>query len=135
MSQCYPAAREKFLTAALSWLVGDYRAVLLTAGYQPDFTDEFLSDISVNSRVATSEIMTNMSATDGKANADPIAFLLLNDTRSVGKAAIFKDTGAEATSPLVFFIDQDDLLSAPFIPTGLNYYIYPNAIEGGFFRL
>jgi hypothetical protein len=135
MSQCYPKAREKFLTAQLNWMTGDFRAVLLPQSYVPDFTDEFLADIIANVRIATSDLMEDRTATNGFAYAPPIKFPALLDNRLASQAVIYKDTGDEATSPLVFYMSEDLLIGAPFALEGLDYFIYPDALEGGYFRL
>src|SRR5688572_30404342 len=104
-SQLYPKTREKFLTAQLSWIVGTYRALLLPESYIPDFEDEFLSDIIEGTRIAISEEIADKTATNGYANCAPISFPLLTDSRNVAKVVIYKDTGNEATSALILFLD------------------------------
>jgi hypothetical protein len=64
-----------------------------------------------------------------------VRFPLLFDSRLISQAIIFKDTGDEATSPLVAYIGDEDLVSEPFQALGLDYYIFPNVVEGGFFRV
>lgn len=135
MSQCYPKARERFLTGQLNWLTQSYKTLLLPESYVPDFTDEYLSDVFSEVIIATSEELENKTATEGYANSDPIKFPLLLDPRFGAQAIIYRDTGNPATSPLVFFMSMDMLIGAPFPLQGLDYFIYPNALEGGFFRL
>ena len=134
-SQCYPKARERFGTAQLDWTAGTLRCLLLPESYNPDFEDEYLSDISAGVRIATSDAMTGRTMTDGYANSDPIRFPLLLDNRLAAKAIIFKDTGVENTSVLIFLMDEAELVSAPFELEGFDYFIYPNTLGGGFFRL
>lgn len=134
-SQLFPSARQKFLTAQLDWTAGDLRAVLLADSYEPTFTEDNLDDVPSNVRVATSELLTGRTATNGIASCQPIEFgLLLSDTLC-SKAIIFKDTGVESTSSLIFFIGDDGLVTDPFTPVGLEYFIYPNLVDGGLFRL
>lgn len=134
-SQLYPHARELFATAQLNWTTGIVRGILLPISYAPDFTDQFLNEVSVGVRVATSAESTGRTAVGGLCSGDAIPFRLLFDTRFVSQAIIYKDTGDEATSPLIAYIGEDDLVSDPFKPVGLDYFIYPNVVEGGFFRL
>lgn len=134
-SQIYPYARELFATAQLNWTTGVWRAILLPLSYTPNLTNQFLSEVSAGVRVATSSEITGKSATNGICSGDAIPFRLLFDTRFVSQAIIYRDSGDEATSPLIALIDDEDLVSDPFIPLGLDYFIYPNASEGGFFRL
>lgn len=135
MSQCYPKAREKFLTAQLNWLTNDIKAVFLPEAYIPDFDDEFLADIASGVRIAISELLENKTATDGYANSDPIKFPLLIDSRKASQAVIFRDTGNEATSSLIFHMSADMLLGTPLSLIGFDYFIYPDTLAGGFFRL
>jgi hypothetical protein len=134
-SQCYPKAREKFGTAQLNWVTGVVHCVLLPDSYVVNLDDEFLSDIPVGSRIAISEPVTGRTMTDGFAYADPVKFPLLIDNREAGRAVFYKDTGVENTSPLIFLLDQPELVTAPFALVGFDYFIYPNVVEGGFFRL
>lgn len=134
-SQLYPHARELFATGQLNWLSGTYRALLLPISYAPDFTDENLSDISAGVRVAISEEIADRTADDGICSGTHARFPLLFEQRLISQAVIFKDSGSEATSTLVAYIGSDDLINEPFAGLGLNYFIYPNVIEGGFFRV
>jgi hypothetical protein len=134
-SQLYTPAREKFATALLNWNTGVIRAVFLVDAYVADMDDEFLSDISASVRVSVSMPVTGRAATKGVCSGDPIRFPLLFDTRFVSHVAIFKDTAVESTSPLIAYLGKDDIVNSPFKPAGLDYFIYPNIVDKGFFRL
>lgn len=135
MGQLYPSAREKFLTAQLSWTSGVYRALLLPESYTANFDNEFLSDIFEGVRLATSDPIAGRTATDGYANSSSIRFGVLVDTRKAAKMVIFKDTGIEATSDLVCFLDTENLQGAPLDLIGFEYFYTPNTLDGGIFRL
>lgn len=135
-SQLYPLAREQFATAQLSWLAGNWRALFLPESFVVNFdTHVYLSDVFAGSRIALSELIASRTATKGVCSGSPIKFPLLFDTRFVTQAVIYKDTGVESTSLLVAYIGEDELTTDPFKPIGLNYFIYPNVAEAGFFRL
>jgi hypothetical protein len=134
-SQLYPYARELFATAQLDWRAGVMRAVFLPSSYVPNFTNQFLNNISEAVRIAVSEEITGRTATNGLCYGLPAKFPLLFDNRLVSQAVIFKDTGVESTSILVAYIGEDGLVNEPFQPIGFDYFIYPNVVEGGFFRL
>lgn len=134
-SQLYPHARELFATAQLSWLAGNWRALFLPSSYAPNFDNQFLSDIIAGVRIATSELITTRTAALGVCSGDHIRFPFLFDTRLVSQAVIYKDSGLEATSVLVAYISEESFMIDPFKPIGLDYFIYPNVAEGGFFRL
>lgn len=134
-SQLYPKAREKFLTAQLSWLSGAYRAVLLPESYSPDFDDEFLSDIFEGVRIATSNNISGRTATGGVASSAAINFGTIVDSRLAAKIIIYKDTGIETTSDLVCFLDTESLQGAPVTLVGFEYFFVPSQLNGGIFRL
>ena len=134
-SQLYPYARELFATAQLDWRAGVVRALFLPSSYVPDFTDQFLSDIFEGVRIATSEEIQSRTATNGICTGTAAKFPLLTDNRAVSQAVIFKDTGVESTSVLIAYLGDEDLVNEPFTPIGFDYYIYPNIVEGGYFRL
>lgn len=134
-SQLYPYARELFATAQLDWRAGVVRALFLPSSYVPDFTDQFLSDIFEGVRVAISEEIQSRTATNGICTGTAAKFPLLTDNRAVSQAVIFKDTGVESTSVLIAYLGDEDLVNEPFTPIGFDYYIYPNIVEGGYFRL
>jgi hypothetical protein len=134
-SQLYPKAREKFLTGQLNWLSGAYRAVLLPDSYNPDFEDEFLSDIFEGVRIAISDPISSRTAANGVASSAAITFGMLLDGRPASKVIIFKDTTVEATSDLVCFVDSEELVGAPLSLIGFEYFFIPNEVNGGIFRL
>lgn len=109
--------------------------MFLPDSYVPDFSNQFLSEISPGVRIAISEEINARTAVDGICTGSHAKFPFLFDNRFVTQAVIFKDTEVESTSILVAYLGSDDLVTEPFKPLGLDYFIYPNVIEGGFFRL
>lgn len=135
MAQLYPSAREKFLTAQLSWLSGTYRGLLLPESYVPDFDDRFLSDVFEGVRIAISDSISERTATNGYANCGPIRWGTLVDNRRAASIIIFKDVGDESQSDLLCFIDADHMQNAPIELVGLDYFFIPSMLDGGIFRL
>lgn len=134
-SQLYPYARELFATAQLDWRAGVVRGLLLPSAYVPNFSNQFLSEIFEGSRIAISEEIQGRTATNGICSGTAAKFPLLFDNRAVSQAVLFRDTGAESTSILIAYLGDEDLVNEAFTPVGFDYYIYPNIVEGGFFRL
>lgn len=134
-AQCYPSAREKFLTAQLSWISGTYRALLLPESFNPDFDDQFLSDIFVGVRIAVSDPITGRTATKGFANCDPIKWGILADSRKASAIIIFRDTLIEESSDLICYLGPEKLQGAPIQLLGLDYFYIPSLLDGGIFRL
>lgn len=134
-SQLYPYARELFATAQLDWRAGVVRGLFLPVSYVPNFDNQFLSDIFSGVRIAISEEIQSRTATGGLCSGLAAKFPLLFDNRLVSQAILFRDTGVESTSTLIAYLGDEDLVNEPFQPIGFDYYIYPNVVEGGFFRL
>jgi hypothetical protein len=116
----YDKAREKFLNADIDWLTDTIKAVLVdTAAYSPaPTTHEFLSDIPVGDRIATSAALTGKTSnapTGGVADADNVTWPTVTGDPSEALVLI-KDTGSAATSPLIAYIDRATGL--PVTPNG-----------------
>lgn len=98
----YGKTRQKFLTGAFNWLSGNTKAVLVdTSVYIPNMdVDEFLSDIPLAARIATSPNLTNKTATLGAADADDIIFSAVAGA-TVEMLVLYVDSGNAATSTLI----------------------------------
>ena len=134
MSSIYDKAREAFLSADIDWLSDTIKAVMTTSAYTPDFsTDDVLSDISVGARAtATSEAFTDKTATDGWASTDKIEWLTVTGATRVA-IVVYQDTGDEATSRLIAYLD-DDITNLPLEPTGAKVTFIPDS-DTGLFRI
>lgn len=134
-SRLYNETRQECVTSAFTWTTGVMRAVFLPASYIPNFDHVYLSSIPAGTRIAVSEPITGRAAVAGVCTCNPIEFQLVSSSVIVGMAAIYRDTGVDATSRLIHFIGDEDLVTEPFVPLGLDYFIYPNIIDGGLFRV
>ena len=89
-------------------LTDNLKVVLYDSGYTPVVdTDEFLSDIPSGARIVTSPNLASKTVTDGGILdcADPV-FTSVPSAEIIVGAALFKDTGSAATSPLLAKIDN-----------------------------
>lgn len=113
----YDKARERFLTGQFNWGTDSIKAVLVDTGaYTVSLTShEFLSDISSSARVSMSGAFTGKTTTGGAADANDITFSSVSGP-SIEAIVIYADTGTEATSPLIAFIDTATGL--PITPNG-----------------
>ena len=113
----YDKARERFLTGQFNWSTDSIKSVLVDTGaYTVSLTShEFLSDISSSARVSTSGAFTGKTTTGGAADANDITFSSVSGP-SIEAIVIYADTGTEATSPLLAFIDTATGL--PITPNG-----------------
>ena len=103
----YDKGREKFLRGEIAWQTDQIKAVLVDMADYPGFSlssNEFLSDIPVGARVATTASFTGKTTTNGVADADDPVFTAASGDQSEA-IVIYKDTGTAATSPLIAYID------------------------------
>ena len=113
----YDKARERFLLGQFNWATDTIKAVLVDTGaYTVSLTNhEFLSDISGSARIATSGAFTGKATTGGAADANDVTFSSVAGA-SIESIVLYMDTGVEATSPLIAYIDTATGL--PITPNG-----------------
>lgn len=106
-NKLYPKAKEKFLSAGISWIADTIKLILVDKDdYTYSDTHEFLTDVPSASRVATSTAFTGKGVTNGVATASNFSFATA--TGDSGEALIlYKDTGVESTSPLIAYVDNN----------------------------
>lgn len=115
----YGKARAKFLNGGLNWSADTIKVLLVDAADYAVLIDthEFLSDVLPAARVATSGVLTGKTSALGVAGAADTFFAAV--TGDISEALIvFKDTGVEATSSLIAYIDTATGL--PATPNGGN---------------
>lgn len=115
----FDKGREAFLKGEVDWLNDTVRGVLVdSATYTVDLAnDDFLSVIPSGARVAVSPALTNKSTGAGVADADDITFSSVSGAQSEA-VVLYQDTGTEATSPLLAYIDTATGL--PVTPDGTD---------------
>lgn len=113
----YGLGRQKILEGSIAILTDDIKTVLVdTATYSVSIdADEFLSDIAVGERVATSANMSSKTSTLGVFDAADITYSAVSGDVSEA-LVIYKDTGVASTSPLIAYIDTATGL--PVTPNG-----------------
>lgn len=130
----YDNGRESFLKGEISWSSDNIKAVLVdTATYTVDLaTDQFLSDIPVAERVATSANFTAKTTSSGVADAADITFTAVSGDQSEA-LVIYQDTGVEGTSRLIAYIDTATGL--PVTPNGGDISVTWDAGVNRIFKL
>lgn len=119
----YDKGRERFLTAALHWGTDTIKAALLDTGAYSVSTasHEYLSDVAAAAFIAPTNgskagiTLTTKGTAGGAADAADVTFTAVSGT-SIEAILLFKDTGAEGTSPLIAYIDTATGL--PITPNG-----------------
>jgi hypothetical protein len=113
----YNLGREKFLNADINYSADTIKVALIDTGvYTFSQAHEFFDDVSAG-QVGDSVTLTGKTSTSGVADADDVIF---PDTAgaTVEAVVMYKDTGVEATSPLIAYMDTIDGL--PFTPNGAS---------------
>lgn len=112
----FDKARQRFLEGQFNWMTNNIKAVLVSNGYTENLSGhEFLSDISGSARIATSGSFTGKETTGGAANANNVTFSSVSGA-AIEAIVIYQDTGSDATSPLIAWIDTATGL--PITPNG-----------------
>lgn len=98
------SGREGFATAAINWPTDTIKCVAVDAGYTFSAAHDFLDDVDAGARVATTTL-TNCVAPGGVLDADDATFTTPPAGDTITGFFIYKDTGVEATSRLIYWID------------------------------
>ena len=99
----YPVSKKAMLDAILA--LGTTRAYLIdTALYTYSAGHDFLNDIAAGARVA-SVALTSITTTDGVLDAADVSFTSLVAAPTLEAVVIAVDTGNEATSRVLCYID------------------------------
>lgn len=101
----YDKGRQKFLEGAIAFAADNIKAVLVDTGtYTFSVAHEFLSDIAVGARVATSGNLAGKTTTNGVADANDVTFTAVSGS-TIEAVVLYKDTGTASTSALIAYID------------------------------
>lgn len=113
----YDFARQRFLEAQINWMTDVIKVILVDTGaYTPQTSvHQYLSDIPTSARIAGPVTMTGKATTGGAADANDVTFTAVSGA-SIEAIIIYIDSGTEATSPLIAFIDTATGL--PITPNG-----------------
>lgn len=113
----YDKARQRFLEGQINWLTDTIKVYLIDSPtYNAQLTThEYLSDVALSARVAGPVTLTNKSTAGGAADANDVTFTSVSGSQ-LEFILIYKDTGTEATSPLIALIDTANGL--PITPNG-----------------
>lgn len=120
----YPKFKESILQAGVNLSSADVKVTLVdTADYTYSAAHDFYDDVTAGGRVATSGNLANKTFTNGVFDADDVT--ITGVTGDVSEAlVVWVDTGVEATSRLVAYIDTVSGGGAlSFTPNGGNLTI------------
>ncbi|MBA3621305.1 MAG: hypothetical protein H0W51_03140 [Euzebyales bacterium] len=105
-SGLYDKGREGFLDGTIDWDTDTIKVVMVdSADYTVALaTHDFLDDVPVIARVGTAQTLATKTVTAGVADAADVTFTAVTGD-SVEALVVYKDTGSEATSRLICYID------------------------------
>lgn len=125
----YPKYKEALLGggANTDMSAGNVKAVLVDlADYTYSAAHEFLTSLPAGARVSTTANLTSKTVTDGTFDSADVTFASATGDQSEA-IILYIDTGVEATSRLVCFLDTGQT-GLPVTPNGgdINYTVNAN---------
>jgi hypothetical protein len=110
-SGLYDGGRNAFARGDLAWKAAggaSVKAILIDAGaYTVDLVAHAnLSDIPAGARIGSAVALTLLDPSAGVCDASDISFTALVGAPTIEALALYKDTGIEATSTLIAYIDS-----------------------------
>ena len=101
----YAKGKEKFLSKGISLLTDTIKVSLVKNTYPQNLaTDEFYTDISAYV-LNTSQTFGSKSVTAGVFDGGDVTYTAVTAGDTSEGVVIWMDTGVDATSPLLFYID------------------------------
>lgn len=123
----YPKFKEAALQGQANLDSGSVKVLLVDLqDYTYSGSHQFLSDIPVGARVATSNTLTGKTFTNGTFNSDDPVFATASGDQSEALVLII-DTGSASTSRLIAFYDTG-VVGLPVTPNGgdINVVVNPS---------
>ena len=113
----YDYARQRFLEGQINWMTDTVKVLLVDSGAYTVQTGvhQYLSDIPTSARIAGPVTLQSKTTTGGAADAADVTFPAVSGA-SLEAIIIYIDSGSEATSPLIAYIDTATDL--PITPNG-----------------
>jgi hypothetical protein len=130
----YPKYKEALLDGLANIDVNDgtVKAVLLDlADYTYNAAHDFLDDVAAGARIGTPQTIANTTVTNGLFDGDNVTFPTVSGDPAEA-ILIYIDTGSEATSRLVMFMDTG-ATGLPVTPNGGDINLNWN--NSGIFQL
>ncbi len=116
-NQWYPKAGNHVIDV----ISNNIKWAIVTAGYTFSTSDEFVTDLGANIVGRTANLGTKTLGTVGAGVFDAADSVFTALTGSVGtQLVMFKDSGSDATSPLMIQVDSAYYPGLPFTPVGTD---------------
>lgn len=134
-ARLYPNAFGQLAAGTLDWTALNIKGLLLSEGFTYDGTLQFRDQLDESFVIATSEAIPTPTFDDSVAGGTPVEWLQLLDNRDAYHIVLFDDTGDDAYSELIMYLQAEDVDGLQSSLLGANYYLYPVTPPGGFFSL
>lgn len=118
-NQLYPKGAEHILDGSIDFLTDTIKILFYHGSFVS--TDSFVSDLVGGSINARSSALSGITTTNGLLDANDITLLAVPAGPSFTHVILYKDTGADATSPLIVNWDI-----TAFTPTGTDVNVVFN---------
>ena len=104
----YVKGAEQTLGAQIDWVANTIKAHLMLSTYTPNYsTHDFRDDIAAY--IASSFTLTGKAITGGVFDANDITFPSVTAGQVCNAVVFSKEGGTDATSPLLLYIDYNDI--------------------------
>lgn len=101
----YTKGKEKILSGTINFSSDTIKAALVSTSYTQNLaTDEFWSSASSNV-IGTPQALSSKTVTGGALDAADVTYAAVTAGSTAKCVVLYKDTGSDATSPLLAFID------------------------------
>lgn len=134
-SLLYNKAKAEFLKGGIDFDTDTIKCLLVTASYTPSVDHNFVTDITNEIAVSgyvrktlTCSVTEDDTNDRGVADANDVVWTALGAGATVAGVVVFKDTGSDATSPLIYYGDFTDTptnggdFTVQWAATGLFYW-------------
>lgn len=105
MNHVYPKALEAMLQGDVDVVGGTVKVVAVSAAYVYSTGHEHLDDVDADARLATATL-TVTGVTGGRVDADDFTLSSVPTGDTLTGLIVYQDTGSEATSTLLAYIDR-----------------------------
>lgn len=114
----YDSGRNSFLVGSLNYTGDTIKMALVANTYTSDVSNHvYYSDIDpANNVVGTAQTLANKTAVAGVADCDDVDFGTISAGSTINYIVLYKDTGDNATSPLIAVYDT--AAGLPFTTSG-----------------
>ena len=113
----YAKGAELTLTKQIDWVADTIKVHLMEDTYTPNFTtNDYRDDIAAH--IVATVTLASKSATGGVFDAADIAFLAVAGGHDCNAVVFTQEGGTDATSPLLIYIDYNDISNFPVATSG-----------------